>query len=381
MNIEQKALELVGKIYDAAVEPELWEHFLREAACVLEASSGALVAHDLANADINRLITSGFDERILRQYAEHIHKVEIWVDVPENPPNETMILSQEHCTNRQTFQTEMYQDCGRRQGAFHVTEGFVARDEGRFAKVGFQRPVNADPFHEGHRTLLNVLAPHLQRAFQLNRKFWEQNAHSKGMSALLDRLAVGVILLDEEERVVFVNRAAAALLRDNHGLHLRQKMLCGETTGETAALRKLVHEAISTGNGNGNGLSPGGGLTLHDKHGEPMHVQVCPLRTERTPIGLAHESPRAAVFVSAPGKRPVPPEEALQALFRLTPAEGRLAVGLAEGQTLEEIAESFGITKGTARVQLKSIFSKTDTRRQAELVRIVLTSSPAIAGG
>ena len=40
-----------------------------------------------------------------------------------------------------------------------------------------------------------------------------------------------------------------------------------------------------------------------------------------------------------------------------------------------------GITKGAARVQLKSIFSKTGTRCQAKLVRIVLTTSPASAGG
>jgi DNA-binding CsgD family transcriptional regulator len=46
---------------------------------------------------------------------------------------------------------------------------------------------------------------------------------------------------------------------------------------------------------------------------------------------------------------------------------------LAEGHALEEVASRRAVTINTARSQLKQVFAKTDTRRQGELVRLVLT--------
>ncbi len=66
-----------------------------------------------------------------------------------------------------------------------------------------------------------------------------------------------------------------------------------------------------------------------------------------------------------------PKIETLQAIFGLTKAEARLAIELACGQTLEDIADEHGVSISTARVQLKSIFAKTGTSRQAELVALL----------
>jgi DNA-binding CsgD family transcriptional regulator len=58
----------------------------------------------------------------------------------------------------------------------------------------------------------------------------------------------------------------------------------------------------------------------------------------------------------------------LQQVFNLTPAEARLASGLGKGLDLQEISDLHGVSVGTLRVQLKSVFSKTQTKRQAQLV-------------
>ncbi len=60
-------------------------------------------------------------------------------------------------------------------------------------------------------------------------------------------------------------------------------------------------------------------------------------------------------------------------LYGLTPAEARLVRGLADGRRLDQLAEAFGISKETARTQLRHIYAKTGTNRQAELVCLVLT--------
>jgi DNA-binding CsgD family transcriptional regulator len=69
-----------------------------------------------------------------------------------------------------------------------------------------------------------------------------------------------------------------------------------------------------------------------------------------------------------------PPIEALRALYGLTDAEARLTCALLEGARLEDYAERVGISMNTARTHLKSVFAKTDTDRQAELMRLLSRS-------
>ena len=71
-------------------------------------------------------------------------------------------------------------------------------------------------------------------------------------------------------------------------------------------------------------------------------------------------------------KQKLPDEIVLGSRFRLTPAEARIAIGIARGEPLAEIADLHGITVQTARTQLKSVFSKTQTNRQAQLAVLLM---------
>ena len=80
----------------------------------------------------------------------------------------------------------------------------------------------------------------------------------------------------------------------------------------------------------------------------------------------------ATVFLSDPEATAETRPETLQRLFKLTPAEARLAASVGEGSSLAEAANQLGIGRETARTHLKRIFSKTGTRRQSELVRLLV---------
>jgi DNA-binding CsgD family transcriptional regulator len=106
--------------------------------------------------------------------------------------------------------------------------------------------------------------------------------------------------------------------------------------------------------------------------GRPLHIVSTPLRR----IG-AGDLPDArfatALFFGDPGIAAAGSEHALADLYDLTPAEERLALRLASGETLAEAAAQLGIRTSTARGALHSVFEKTGTHRQASLVRLVLT--------
>ena len=109
----------------------------------------------------------------------------------------------------------------------------------------------------------------------------------------------------------------------------------------------------------------------HPEDGRPLQVLTAPIewgvRDGETSGRLA-----LAVFVGDPRVSSGDPVEVLRALYRLTPAESRLAIMLLSDRSLDEAAQALGITVGTARTTLKRIFSKTGTNRQASLVRLIL---------
>jgi DNA-binding CsgD family transcriptional regulator len=67
--------------------------------------------------------------------------------------------------------------------------------------------------------------------------------------------------------------------------------------------------------------------------------------------------------------------QVIQGLYDLTPAEARIARGIASGKTVNDLASEAGLAAGTVRQQLKSVFSKTGVSRQAELVGMLVGSA------
>jgi DNA-binding CsgD family transcriptional regulator len=86
------------------------------------------------------------------------------------------------------------------------------------------------------------------------------------------------------------------------------------------------------------------------------------------------------VVVIDPESSTAPPIKALKALHGMTEAEARLTCGLLNGTRVEDYAEHAGISMNTARTHLKAIFAKTETTRQAELVRLLSRTSCAPTG-
>lgn len=120
--------------------------------------------------------------------------------------------------------------------------------------------------------------------------------------------------------------------------------------------------------------------SLKTRNAEPSRQRIALVRADESPL-VAYAIPvnrlsreiRGAVGILVivdPHER-VPTAPLLQQLFGLTAAEARLASGLVKGADLHEIAEEYSLSVETLRVQLKSIFAKTHTRRQAELVALL----------
>jgi len=187
------------------------------------------------------------------------------------------------------------------------------------------------------------------------------------LQSRLDSLALGVILLSPEGRVVTMNHAAKQLLAEDGNQHAGPDGLLAELETESTRLGQLVAEA--THRSAGPELGSSGVLTVSRWNDSPLHLLVSPVRgfdlDERNRVG-------AIVFAGDPSKGGRPTNDTLRTLFGLTPAECRLAMLLSDGHSITAITEMIGVSRNTVKSQLSSIYGKTGTSRQAQLVWLLL---------
>jgi DNA-binding CsgD family transcriptional regulator len=178
-------------------------------------------------------------------------------------------------------------------------------------------------------------------------------------------------------RLRFANPAAAVLLRRGDGLRLSRGALVALKSADMRVLRSAV--AAATGQGTDPSRHDWGGgrnnvVTIERSgYAPPYRATVLPLAQQHAVRELA---PRAEVVVFIEDPDAVSPEDPaaedlLRRAFHLTPGEARLAAHLASGISLTDAADAFGVTRNTVRAQLRSIFDKTEARRQSDLVRLL----------
>lgn len=182
--------------------------------------------------------------------------------------------------------------------------------------------------------------------------------------AALNRLALGVIVANVDGRVLLANRAGGALLAAQDGLMLASgEMLRAASFDDSADLLRLIRMICDDeGNPDTAGLA-----IQRPSLKRPLIALVMPLHLK----GWSRE---AVIFVADTEDQPLPTPEAIGKLFGLSRAESRIAHALAQGARIEEAAERCGVTVSTARSYLKQAFEKTNTGRQADLIKLILTS-------
>lgn len=194
-----------------------------------------------------------------------------------------------------------------------------------------------------------------------------------GLGCALEWLPQAVIVVDADSAVASLNLRAAQLLARADGLALRGQVLRCTDTRDVAILHRLVSEAAGL---SWSGTPPRGMRIRRAEGRRSLTALVTPADGDRTtPLGAR----RVVVLVNDPEQQLLIDEHMLRTWYDLTPAEARVACLLAAGLSLEAIGTRLRVGANTVRTQLKSIFSKTDTCRQGELISLLL-GNPTLGG-
>lgn len=171
------------------------------------------------------------------------------------------------------------------------------------------------------------------------------------LDAVLEQFSFAVAIVAKQGRILYENSRARQVLAEHPLLHQQNGLL--RARRQHSDLMALLQRVLSS--------HPAAEvLTLQDGiHSLNIFASVL------------DNSDAAIILMNDPQQTTVAPARVLRTLYSLTTKESQLAESLLNGHTLEEYCADKHVSLNTVRSQLKSIYRKTDTSRQAELIRLL----------
>jgi DNA-binding CsgD family transcriptional regulator len=304
-------------------------------------------------------------------YRNYYWQRDIWVERATKLGVARVLASKDVVADSEFRETEFYRDWCRSLDVFYVVGAVFQTGKDELGIIGIHRPKGAGTYQDTDKQLVARFLPHLQRALQIRNRIGQAALARRVFDETLNRTDTATIVVVADGHIVLTNPVAETLLANGTAVRVHKGRLTTTNQFDTGRLLSLVRSASNMGEAQNE---PGGVMAVRQANAPPLTVLVAPFRLALP--GLA--TPSAIVFIRDPN-RPISAAGSLQALFQLTPAEARIAQELANGKSLAEIAASHGARLQTVRKQLKSIFAKTGTNRQAQCVAAILRSVAAIA--
>jgi DNA-binding CsgD family transcriptional regulator/PAS domain-containing protein len=364
----RELLGVVGSVYEAALEPTHWDAVVKALLECTESHAGSIALrwlHDLTTR--GEALGAVQCESYLRDYDERLHELDpLGPRILERGPR-SVFVDDEIIGDWDSFWRTVYGKAVLSHGLGRFIGWWSPALPEAFLSVSLHRPPGARGYETRDQAILSQVVPHLDRAVQIRNQL--ELSHG-GAVAALDELVSGVVITDSAGHVVLANRAALRQADEKDGLCFVRGEIRLATPAATSALRAMLSEASRTTRG--MGISDGGVLAIERPSGRrPLHSIVTPLAVEAAADRWGHRA-CAALLLSDPDAEVGTSTRLLRVAYGLTPTEARVAVCVAAGDRLEDIAKQLEVRVQTIRSHLKNIFQKTDTHRQAELVRLVL---------
>jgi len=352
---------MVGDIYDCILDRGHWPEVLGE---LCERSGGcaaSLNVHVLPDLTPRLLAEHGTDPVYSQRYIEEYGRINplLATAVLGMAEGELGVLSRIPDLG-DYYTSPFYREWVAPQGWGDWAAGVLQRGQDRVALLAVARKAAEGPFRTQQIRFLRLVLPHVQRATMLGRLLDVGLAQRDGMAALIDRLSVAALLVDPAGRIIHANAPAEAMLETGELLRADGSTLRLEDPPAAEALATML------------AASPGSEARLVPvaTHAGRRVLSLLPATAESG--GLA------VVLATLPEPNAPLPGELLARAYGLTPGETRVLLPLLGGRSLQGIADDLGITHRTVKAHLHSVFTKTGTARQSDLLREVLHLLPPL---
>ena len=237
-------------------------------------------------------------------------------------------------------------------------------------------PVDGEGWTSDRVGAVERLLPHLRQFVRVRQALVGARALGTSAVKLLGNVRAGVVQLDRRGRVVAANDRMHALLRQDDGLLDGGGRLRASLPGEDGRLQRLLARALPLRDG------PGAGGSMPVSRPQSLSrlvVHVSPMLDHDAEAEPDWCRAGALVLVVDPADRMGPDLERVGEALNLTRTQSRIAVLLAQGKSIDEVAAQTGRRRTTVKWHIRHIYSRCGVSRRIELARLV-TSLVEIPG-
>jgi DNA-binding CsgD family transcriptional regulator len=348
---------IIEGIYEAAALPERWPDVLRRLGETVQ-TPGLVLLTQRSDSWVGHTASPLLEQPLL-QYLQ--------TDIPARSQTTARLLAADHAgfvDERQLFtpqewEAEPFRHEWARPNAFnHCAATAIGVPNGDLLVCHLQRREKEPPFAQRELGILDSFRPHLARAAMLAARWRLQRLVAATEALALIGLPAAVI--DRNRKVVTANALIQAATGYIRWLPQNRVALADLQSNEmlNQALSGLFQSATAAACSFPVRVGDGTALVAH----------VIPTPGQARDL---FDGGLAILLLTPIGAERAPDLALIRALYVLTPGEARVARNLTQGQTIEEIAVSSGVTVATVRTQVKAVLDKTGTRRQAEVTALL----------
>lgn len=362
---QQRLSDLISVVYDAAIDPSLWQSAIERAACFVGGTGAGLFCKDVGVHHAVVPHSFGYQKPLPVALFQQIYPAAEghFLGDLEQPIATTDLMS-----FGELAESELYRQWAEPQGLVDFLSAVVDRTTISAAIFGVFRHQRNGVVDDHARRQMRLIAPHIRRAVLIGRMFEFKAAEVATFVDTLDGLGAGMYLVDAAGRLIHANAAGNAILGASDILSSVGGRLVASDAHIDRALREVFAAA---GQGDAALGIKGIAVPLMGKDGERYIAHVLPLTSgARRRAGVANAA-AAALFVRKATLAVPSASQAIGSAFKLTPTELRVLLAIVEVGGVPEVAAAFGIADTTVRTHVSRLFEKTGTARQADLVKLV----------
>ena len=373
MSLDAEALSLVVEsIYDCSIDPALWPQALAEVAHYLDGKNARIflfnndakrdgLGRSLGiDPDFDAIFANDIETLTSIKYGFIVSHLDVGVTLAEY----LGLHGGRDVNGAEYFENRLYKDYMVPRGYHDTMAALMIKNARRFGGLAMTRQNHLPLFGPEEKEKVRLLGPHIRRAWAIAEMVEQKTIERNRFAEVIDRLATPVAMVEPNGRVLHLNPAANELVARGDALRADNNILRAVHAESRLALADLLQSGEAR---------HARSTSIRRTSTADLIASVLPLRNSaRTHMMKPVPAGPSAIFFHEPDRPPQFPGEALAKLYKLTGAELRILLALAQGATLQDISNRGGAKLTTVRSHLKSVFSKTGKSRQAELVQMTI---------
>ena len=377
MDKSERLSELIGHIYDAALDPTLWLDVLDGAARFVGGSASSLYFRDADGRRPDVAYQHGLDPRYVQTYISTYAKLDPTLTGYFFAKLEEPTATADVIAYAEFLQSRFYKEWARPQGLVDTANAMLERSATTAAGFVVFRHERDGLVDDATRGRMRLVVPHIRRAALIDKTLHLNEARSTVFAETFDNISAAMFLIDAGGRIVHANATGnvmldtADVLRAVAGRIVANDVQADLTLAEIFAAAADGDSAIGT-----RGIA----VPLRAIAGDRFVAHVLPLtsgtrRRAGTSFGAA-----AALFVHKTALELPSRPEAIAEAYKLTPMELRVLLAVVGVGGVPDVAEVLGIAETTVKTHLGALYKKIGCSRQADLVKLIGGFSSPLAG-